>query len=484
MPFCGNCGSENDTRARFCGGCGTALSGPGAAGGPSPEGAAASEPGWTAMAERRGSEPDRIIPSPGAPPPPRALSHTALIAALVIVLLVVVGAAVFALTRSSPGRTGIVRAARAPTTAGQAAGQLGASTSSTSSEPTTSTSVATNQTFATLYQDDVSGVARIDASTCGGSGVGSGFLVSPTLVATAAHVVDGAVAVGLTTGTGTGTIVGHVVGIDNQTDIALVQAATPLQGHVFALAAQVPPVGTPVGVIGYPEGGPVSFSQGSVSGLDRSVPIAGTSRNGLLQTDAALNPGNSGGPLLLLDGTVAGVADAVDTQAVGIGYAVSAQVAAPLFSQWQATAAPPSPPSCANALGPSNAGPLTSAANGPDAEAVKATLTRYFSAIDAGDYATAYAQLAPDEQKTISESKFAADDATTYDYNITLETVVASGSGRVLADVSFTSLQSAAKGPNRDSCDNWTLEYTLIKIGADWRVESATGQGGSTHSAC
>ncbi len=102
--------------------------------------------------------------------------------------------------------------------------------------------------FAELYQNDVSGVIRIDASTCSGSGVGSGFLVAPGLVATAAHVVDGAVSVGLTSGTVTSA--GHVIGIDDTTDVALIQASTAFTGHVFTLASSDPPVGTTVGVIG------------------------------------------------------------------------------------------------------------------------------------------------------------------------------------------------------------------------------------------
>jgi hypothetical protein len=339
-----------------------------------------------------------------------------------------------------------------------------------------------NATFASLYQADVSGVVRIDASTCSGSGVGSGFLLSPTFVATAAHVVDGAVAIGLSAGDHT--VAGHVIGIDDSADVALVRTTAPLAGHVFSVADTEPPVGTQIGVIGYPEGGPVSFAQGSISGLDRSIQVQGQPRTGLIQTDAAINPGNSGGPLLLLNGTVVGLADANNTGADGIGYAVPADTSLPLLTGWQSTPAPPAPAACTNPLGPSTFGPIQSTTPSPDDAGITTTLTTYFNAIDSGDYATAYAQLSPNQQQRISETQLGTGDATSYDYDITIQAISAAANGADLVDVSFTSVQSAAEGPDGDQCDNWTLEYTMIDSSGAWLIDSTAGQGGVTHTAC
>jgi hypothetical protein len=295
--------------------------------------------------------------------------------------------------------------------------------------------------------------------------------------------VDGAVSVGLTSGDVT--TAGHVVGIDDATDVALIQASTAFTGHTFALAATDPTVGTPVGVIGYPEGGPVSYSQGTVSGLDRSIEVNGATRTGLLQTDAAINPGNSGGPLLLADGTVAGLADAKNTEAQGIGYAVPAQEAAPLLAQWQASPASPPAPGCSDPLGPSSSGGVQGSGGGePDSTGILSTFTTYFNAIDGGDYATAYAQLAPSEQGSESETQFAADEATSYTYNVALQNITAEGAGEDLVDMSFTSLQAAALGPDGDDCDHWTLAYTMVESGGTWRIADASGQNGSTHQSC
>jgi S1-C subfamily serine protease len=387
-------------------------------------------------------------------------------------VIVLLGAAVAATLAVSSGSDSTKKVAALPRTA--AAGPTTA--------PSTSTSVAAVQNFATLYAQDSSGVVRIDASTCSGSGVGSGFLVGPSLVATVGHVVDGAVAIGLTANGVT--TVGHVLGLDPTGDLALVQSSAPLSGHLFTLASELPQVGADVGAIGFPEGGPVSFTRGTVSGLDRTINVGGTPRAGMIQTDAALNPGNSGGPLLLVNGTVIGLVDAGDTGAQGISFAVPAATAAPLLSSWRSAPAPPPPPSCQNALGPSGHIPVGSSGGGPLVQEITAALTTYFNAINNGDYASAYAQLSPAEQATTSESKFASDLSTTYDFNVNVGAISAVSPGTGLVDVTFTSLQSPAQGPNGDTCDNWTLQYTMVQFNGSWLIQSANGQGGNTHTSC
>jgi S1-C subfamily serine protease len=167
---------------------------------------------------------------------------------------------------------------------------------------------------------------RIETTACNGGDVGSGFLIAPDLVATVAHVVTGAVSIVIRTN-GT-TTTGTVVGIDTQSDLALVKTPTPLSGHVFSLDSSQPEVGTDVGAIGYPLAGPESLAKGSISGLGRTIDVNDSSLDGLIQTDAPVNPGNSGGPLLAVDGTVVGLVDAMAAGANGIGYAIPAQSAA------------------------------------------------------------------------------------------------------------------------------------------------------------
>ena len=243
-------------------------------------------------------------------------------------------------------------------------GHLGASTSVGTprrSSPSATTDVPGS--FAQLYQSDSSGVVRLTATSCGQPDIGTGFLISPTLVATVAHVVNGSATVEVASDSNT--ITGEVIGLDAESDLALVRTDSSMSGHTFSLGNTEAPVGTPVGVIGFPLGGPLSFTGGSVSGLDRSIPIEGTIRSGLVQTDAALNPGNSGGPVLLSDGTVVGLADAATVGAAGIGYAVPVTQAGPLFKVWSARTGQFSVGNCANSGESGAAVPPSAIAPGP-----------------------------------------------------------------------------------------------------------------------
>jgi serine protease Do len=337
-----------------------------------------------------------------------------------------------------------------------------------------------SRTFAALYRYDANGVVSLDASTCSGSGIGSGFLVSPTLVATAAHVVDGAVAIGVSRGDVT--TAGEVVGIDDGSDLALVRTRAPLTGHVFELSSSPARSGAEVGVIGYPESGPATLRLARIDRLGASIDAEGVARRGLVRTDASLEGSYSGGPLLLANGTLVGMAVAASG---GVpADAVPAATAVPAVARWEAAAAPPPLPPCATPLGPAVAAPVRTLATGPDAIAISSTLTTYFHGIDAGQYPTAYAELGPDEMSSTPERQFAESHSSSYDYDVTLKSVSPDAAGSDRADVTFTSLQRASLGPNGDTCDHWTLDCTMIRTSGQWLLNAASGQGGIPSSTC
>src|SRR5205823_6755251 len=103
------------------------------------------------------------------------------------------------------------------------------------------------------------------------------------------------------------------------------------------------------------EGLPLTFTEGTVSGLDRTIQLNGNMLTGLIQTDTALNPGNSGGPLIDAAGEVVGLVDAKRRNAEGISYAISAASAAPVLDAWR-TNAPRPPATCTTPTGPSGEG--------------------------------------------------------------------------------------------------------------------------------
>src|SRR6266567_2072135 len=193
--------------------------------------------------------------------------------------------------------------------------------SNSASTVTPSPSPTPDSSFASWFASESSGVIRIQATSCGQSDIGTGFLIAPDLVATVNHVVAAPVTVALSAGGETTT--GVVVGSDPSGDLALVRAARPFAGHVFSLASSPPQVGAAVAAMGYPENLPLTMTQGAISGLDRTITLDGRSLGGLIQTDTPVNPGNSGGPLIDASGTVVGLVDAKLLQAEGIGYAIS-----------------------------------------------------------------------------------------------------------------------------------------------------------------
>ncbi|HZQ66259.1 MAG TPA: S1C family serine protease [Gaiellaceae bacterium] len=206
-----------------------------------------------------------------------------------------------------------------------------------SGTPAASTSSApSSDAFPNVVARVRSGVVRIETRLCGDqAAIGTGLIIGPRLVATVEHVVDSAA--GITIKRAGKTLAsGSVIGTDPARDLALLRTSVPVRGYRFRLAARPPRLGESVAAMGYPFGLPLSVTRGTVSGLDRTIPIEGTARRRLVQTDAEVNPGNSGGPLLATEtGEVVGLIDIGSLEANGIAFAVSAQVARPLLAAWK-----------------------------------------------------------------------------------------------------------------------------------------------------
>ena len=184
-----------------------------------------------------------------------------------------------------------------------------------------------------------SGVIRIEASGCNGEGVGSGLLIGSRLVATVEHVVAGASRIDLKR-EGKILATATVIGQDVARDIALLRTSKPIRGYAFELDARTPRLGESVVALGFPLGLPLSITRGVVSGTDRTIEIDGFKRARLIQTDASLNPGNSGGPLLDPEtGLVLGLVD-IGSDFNGLSFAVSSEVAAPLLKAWEVAPQP------------------------------------------------------------------------------------------------------------------------------------------------
>ncbi|MGO7444064.1 S1C family serine protease [Rhizobium ruizarguesonis] len=170
-------------------------------------------------------------------------------------------------------------------------------------------------------------VSRIER-VGGRQGHGSGFAVSPDgLIITNNHVVDDAKVVRITTPDGFVTE-GRVLGRDVDTDIAVIRANTSTGVWAKLGDSQRLRRGHIAIAIGNPLGFEWTVTAGIVSALGRSMRAAsGRLMEDVIQTDAALNPGNSGGPLVSSGGEVIGVNTAVIQGAQSIAFAVASNTA-------------------------------------------------------------------------------------------------------------------------------------------------------------
>ena len=169
-----------------------------------------------------------------------------------------------------------------------------------------------------------------------GHGLGSGVVVNDAgLVLTALHVVSGASEITVTFADGS-TSSARVVSRDPASDIAVLEPDEPPAGLPPATLGNPAAmrIGSEAYVVGNPFGLAGSLSTGVVSGLDRSYEQPGTdiTIGGLIQVDAAVNPGNSGGPLVDREGRVVGIVTALINPTrqevfIGIGLAVPIDVA-------------------------------------------------------------------------------------------------------------------------------------------------------------
>ncbi len=236
----------------------------------------------------------------------------------------------------------VVFAVAAHSSRGQATDTIAKSTSGSAAGATKDVS-ATTPTATQVYQRDASGVVSIKVATADGGDSGTGIVLNDEgLILTNNHVISEGTSISVSPGKSTSaTRSASVVGADPNSDLALIKvdpSGLGLQPLKLVSSGSVQ-VGDPVYALGNPYGLDETLTKGIVSALGReiSAPDGATIKN-VIQTDAPLNPGNSGGPLLNAEGDVIGVnsqiaSDAARTEgsqpgSTGVGFAISSNTVA------------------------------------------------------------------------------------------------------------------------------------------------------------
>ena len=187
-------------------------------------------------------------------------------------------------------------------------------------------------------------VSEIDEGFGAGQGTGTGVVISADgEILTNAHVVDGATKVSVLFGDSIDPIAATVLAMDAGNDLALLKIdATDLTPAVFADPDSID-VGDEVVAVGFAldlDGGP-TVTRGIISALNRTIENGDGALDGLIQTDAAISSGNSGGPLVNARGQVVGINTAVFTSTAGtaannVGFSISVGEALPVIDELRA----------------------------------------------------------------------------------------------------------------------------------------------------
>ncbi len=202
---------------------------------------------------------------------------------------------------------------------------------------------STGLTATQIYEQDSSGVVAIKSVSSQGADSGTGIVLNNSgLILTNDHVIAGASSITVSPGrTSSETRTATLVGEEANNDLALIRIDPSGLGlkPLKLVSSSSVQVGDPVYAIGNPYGLDETLTRGIVSALGREISAPdGTKITGVIQTDAALNPGNSGGPLLNEQGEVIGVNSQIASEAsssegsqpgsTGVGFAISSNTVA------------------------------------------------------------------------------------------------------------------------------------------------------------
>jgi hypothetical protein len=123
----------------------------------------------------------------------------------------------------------------------------------------------------------------------------------------------------------------------------------------------------------------------------------------------------------------------------------------------------------------------------PEAAAIGQTLTRYFQAINDGEYDEAWAQYSERLRARVPRDRFAEGVRSSYDVDVTVHTVDLASGGAATAFVTFTSFQRpefAPEGRAGEQCTDWSLDYAVVLERGRWMIDGSAAHEGTKSAPC
>lgn len=205
------------------------------------------------------------------------------------------------------------------------------------------------EVFSAAVAKSATSVVKIEGLGCGGIVEGSGFVAANGTIVTNAHVIAGIPHPSVIDRNGRHDTI--PVYFDPNLDLAILRVNN-LAGSPLSMATQDAPTGTQGAVLGYPGGGPFSATGATVLdeilAIGRNIYGTGTTTRQIYEVGADVQPGNSGGPLINVDGTVIGVVFAKSESDANVGYSLTSQAALTALRQADGRTAPVDTGACSS----------------------------------------------------------------------------------------------------------------------------------------
>ena len=338
-------------------------------------------------------------------------------------------------------------------------------------QPTPAPPVAVAPPPAIPSQPDISDVVARTApavvQVLVSDGAGSGVSVAEGVL-TNHHVVKGGGRIELVIGSGR-RVPATVVRQDPTADIALLRTDASLP--TLELDSEVQRVGGTLLVLGFPRSGEI----GGQMTLTRGVVSATRDEAGVswLQTDAAMNPGNSGGPVVNMDGKLVGLATWGLRNSQGLNFAVAGPAIRRFLSGAEArppappqpTTAPPKPAPTLRATTPPTS---TTGQGDPRRTQIERRVGDYFQALNAGDYARAHSICCTPSWR----SRYPLDQWQANFRGVT-ELRYATPFRYIAVEPNHTVVEVDYSFVSRGERRYWTLRWTFVPVGGDWLADEA-----------